>query len=415
MLKLSTKDSLKIKLSKGARIDPMGGIFKFGCIVGVAVASLGEAAGHGLWMDQPGLESCAALMAAEEKGLKCRATHPSYFRDGFGTYLGKLTNPSVNDGVVVADMNFSEVSTKSIMGNMAEYIMSMAKETPEDLGLSMHGDYDVAAMAAFMMANGATSAVLDQETGQWTAPGFKSPDPANTKNLPHIRLSSLTGVDTVDENALNPNGLLAKFSAKTREVDVMADLIAAELSGAKPIGIVAALATRKISLAAEVVNATSSTTTTTDASQYGSGSTETAVSGVVTRDETETEIVYTTTEKGTVVRTERYPKTPAPAVVVVQTEAAPAPADATLSKPAPQASPEMAAVLSRFTSMEADLSTLKTENASMKVELAKKKFEANTGTGIVPPAALSTEVAKPATGLSAKIAASAAAFQSGKK
>lgn len=370
-------------LSESATINPTGGVFGFGVISGVAVSTVGEAAGHSLWLDQVFVEQCAAIMAKAVNGLKCRFTHPSFFSDGLGTYLGKMTNPRVVGNQCVADLNFSEASTKGMLGNMAEYIMSMAKDTPEDLGLSVYGEYDCAAMQQFMIDNGAQPVLLADATE--VLQGFQSPDQGNTQNFPHARLANLSSVDAVDEPASNPSGLFARFSAKNKEVSIMADLITAELKGEKKIGILAELATRKIALSAEVVNAAEETETSTT---------------VITREETDTEVVYVTTEKDTVIRTERIKKD-------VPTEPQP---EAEMSTKT-QADAALSAVVDRLAKLESDAAMLKTENASMKTELAKNKFTSNSTPGAVPAAALATEAAPKRSCLASKIEAAAAALK----
>lgn len=351
-MKLKTKNALAITLGKGLQVEKTGGVFGHGLISAVPLATVGPAKGHGFWLDMEFLKQCEAAMGAMESGLKCRATHPAQGSDGLGTYLGKATAPRIDGDRLLGDLNFAEVADLGTMGKMGTYLMSMAQDVPEDVGLSIHFDLDVPAMQAFMLANGGQVTTTTGADGKQTSTitGFKSPDPANTGNLPHFRLSALNSVDAVDEAAANPNGLLS--------------------------------ANHAAALAAEVVSVSSESSTSEDSSQYGGSKTNEQSKTVVLREETATEVVYTTTENETVVRTERFPKTPTAPVV---DPAVPAPAEA------------LAAITER-------LAKLETENAGMKVELSKKKFEANTSPGIVPADAVHAgETKTKAVGLNAKV------------
>jgi hypothetical protein len=88
-------------------------------------------------------------------------------------------------------------------GDLAGYVLDRTEEDPASFGASIVFYRDAQAETLFALANGATA----EEDGWVSWNGFKSPDPDNVLNLPHVRLLSLEAADLVDEPAANPNGM----------------------------------------------------------------------------------------------------------------------------------------------------------------------------------------------------------------
>lgn len=190
------------------RVDPTGGRFGAGIIRGFAVATRGEALGHGYWLDSQFIaDTAAAINAAGEDGLKSRFTHPSLSADGLGTFLGRAMNAqTINNGdQVVADLHIDPAAHTSPKGNLAEYAMKLAQTDPAAFGASIVFKPDEEAAANFQKAN---SREAFDDKGR-PVRVFFSPDAQNTANLPHVRLAELRAVDIVDSPAANPGGMFA--------------------------------------------------------------------------------------------------------------------------------------------------------------------------------------------------------------
>ena len=183
----SNQDSL-------AAIDPEKRI-----IYGVSVITRGEARGHSGWVDNDMLSSVADIGNGVGEGVKSRFSHPGFSRDGIGTYLGRAKNFRVDGERVRADLYLSASASKSPLGDLPEYVTSLAKEDPGAFGLSIVFERDIQAEEEF------------KKLGTY--------DEDNEKSLRHFRVKNLAAVDVVDEPAANPAGV---FSA-TNEDDGVRD------------------------------------------------------------------------------------------------------------------------------------------------------------------------------------------------
>lgn len=181
----------------------------FGVIYGVSAIAEGEAAGHNSYIDKTMLGQVVdAINDKGNLGIKIRFAHPSMSGDGIGTSLGKGRNARLSEAgdSVVFDLNFSNASTKTPDGNLADYVMTLAEESPEDFGMSISFQRDVGAEEEFRLNN------LNDD-GE-----FMSPDDWNAANLKHVRLHKLAAVDAVDTPAANPKGLY--YSSKNGVLDI---------------------------------------------------------------------------------------------------------------------------------------------------------------------------------------------------
>jgi hypothetical protein len=191
------------------RVDRKGGYDRAGVIRGVSVITVGEALGHGLWVDAKFLGQVAEQLNSRPKGIKSRFTHPGLSGDGLGRFVGRTMDAEVVGDQVIADLHFSSTGHKTPEGDLAGYLMDLAENDPEAFGLSIVFQYDMEATEDFLAAN-----EIDGE--------FRSPDAGNAGNLPHARLAELRYADAVDEPAANPNGLFHRGQDIAQEADLVA-------------------------------------------------------------------------------------------------------------------------------------------------------------------------------------------------
>jgi hypothetical protein len=171
---------------------PLTGIIGENVILGVSVATTGEAVGHRLIFDTKSLEQLQALGQSSASGIKSRFTHPDWFHDGLGKYLGRVKNfRVVDDQKLIGDLYISDSAKTSPAGNIGQYILDLAREDPQALGVSVVIDLN---------------RVWPTDTGQEVSVMEGKPSNAITK-YPVARVTQLYAADLVDEPALNPDGL----------------------------------------------------------------------------------------------------------------------------------------------------------------------------------------------------------------
>lgn len=213
-------------------VDRTGGMFKCGMIRGVSMCTRGEALGHGLWLDSLFISQVQGQGAALPKGVKCRFTHPGLSGDGLGTFLGRLSNCRLQNNRVIGDLHFSPAAQRTPDGDLAAYVMDLAESDPQAFGASIVFEGNYEAEEQFLLDNGAVWA--EGEDGpELDCSDFVSPDPTNTKNLPHARLAELRATDIVDDPAANPGGLFQREQQFAREAEGLMSF-ALGLSDARP-------------------------------------------------------------------------------------------------------------------------------------------------------------------------------------
>lgn len=189
-------------------IEPSGGQFGAGLILGVSAIARGEALGHDFWIDDIFLASVAGALSAAPNGLKSRFTHPSLSADGLAKGLGLVMTGAVEGDCVRTDLHFYASAHRSPDGDLAGYVLTRAAEDPANFGTSIVFSHDPEAEKALLLAHGGVVVVHEDYYGSYeTIEGFVSPDPLNVDHLPHARLSALHAVDLVDSPAANPDGL----------------------------------------------------------------------------------------------------------------------------------------------------------------------------------------------------------------
>jgi hypothetical protein len=168
--------------------------------MGASVIRPGEALGHGVWIDKAFCQS-VAIMAAQGKlataGIKARFGHPNMCSDALGTFLGRWKSVKVDEmGKVSGDLHLSSTASESPKGDLRKYVEEMAAKEPDHFGASIVFTADMEAMEAYAIEHGAVKQGMEIDFS-----AFKSPDPANVKNLPHARCAELHAIDLVDDPA----------------------------------------------------------------------------------------------------------------------------------------------------------------------------------------------------------------------
>ena len=171
--------------------------FENGIIHGVAVATAGEAKGHGVYLEQSFINDVAAHGNSKAKGLKARFGHPNMSSSAIGTYIGRYKNFKVDQSVVRADLHLSESAKKAPQGDLYSYILEMADKEADMLGLSIvfskKGLYH-----------------YDDNGERQTGRGEKTFVELGAPDDPEAGI--LHAADVVDEPAANPDGLFSKFT-----------------------------------------------------------------------------------------------------------------------------------------------------------------------------------------------------------
>jgi hypothetical protein len=206
--------------SPAPRVTRDGGDYAAGLIRGVSLCTRGEALGHYRWLDSEFIASVADGSASSGNGVKGRFTHPSLSGDGLGTFLGRTKAARLDDRGerVLGDLHFSRAAHRSPDGDLASYVMDLAEGDPEAFGTSIVYEPDFEAEVDFALEHGAEE--KEDEFGPYISlKNFRSPDPDNTKNMPHARLKALRACDVVDEPAANPAGLFHREQQFAQEAE----------------------------------------------------------------------------------------------------------------------------------------------------------------------------------------------------
>jgi hypothetical protein len=197
------------------QVELDAGQFGAGQLATVSMMARGEARGHGFWIDRDLLAQMAtALKTATDNGdgIKSRYTHPFASADSLGRFLGRVTaeDPQTTarglaDGWLPCTVHLAKTSRRTPEGDLGGYIMDLAREDSEALGLSAVFRRDFQTELEYMLAHGGQ--LVAGPDGQDIVEGFQSPDPENIHNLPHARLAELVAADVVGDPAANPSGL----------------------------------------------------------------------------------------------------------------------------------------------------------------------------------------------------------------
>jgi hypothetical protein len=196
----------RAKAQGAGPVDRKGGKYGAGLIKGVSLAMVGEALGHDMWLDSEFVAGIVPAVNEYQMGMKSRFTHPSMSGDGMGSQLGVFMNATLKDGKPVADLHLMDSAHKAPDGDLAEYVMSLAEESPTTFGVSIVFEPNYEAS--------------DKFSAEYSLDGdFISPDTSNANNFPHARLKRLRAADVVDEPAANPDGLFSRGQEIPRAAD----------------------------------------------------------------------------------------------------------------------------------------------------------------------------------------------------
>jgi hypothetical protein len=183
-----------------------------------------------MWADREFIAQVDAALKAEAQGVKSRYTHPDMSGDALAKGLGRMTlAESSSPDVVRADLHIWKSARNSPDGDMGAHVLERAAEDPASFGASISFFHDPQAETEFLLAHGAT---VDRN-GWVDTSGFKSPDPDNINNLPHVRLAKLRAIDVVDDPAANPDGLFHRDET-FQEAEALLAYVIGETKGPKP-------------------------------------------------------------------------------------------------------------------------------------------------------------------------------------
>jgi hypothetical protein len=114
-----------------------------GTIKGVAIARVGEAKGHGVFLDQEFINEIVRLGNAkqnakgEPSGIKVRFGHPNMCSTALGTFLGRAKNFYVEGEFARADLFLSRSAKDAPGGDLFNYVLQLAKTNPDMFGMSI--------------------------------------------------------------------------------------------------------------------------------------------------------------------------------------------------------------------------------------------------------------------------------------
>ena len=162
-----------------------------GEMLGVSLISVGEASGHGLYVDDDSLQGIVELL--EEQKLPAYITHSgALFEDRLTREVGMFSNFRIEEDRLIADFqafdSFMEDDSRTF-----NRLFEMAEKMPEKFGLSI----------VFSAASVWATPDGDVDT-------LEKPDNA-LFDFPSIRAEEVTSADFVDTPAANERGLFSKI------------------------------------------------------------------------------------------------------------------------------------------------------------------------------------------------------------
>jgi hypothetical protein len=125
------KSTPHIAVGDGSRIDAENGIIRR-----VVLASVGEAKGHGVSLEQEFIDDLVKYGQRNfsKTGLKARFGHPSMSNETMGTQLGYFKNFEVDGENAVADLHLLDAANESpTHPGMKNWVLKMAAEKPDHI------------------------------------------------------------------------------------------------------------------------------------------------------------------------------------------------------------------------------------------------------------------------------------------
>lgn len=111
-------------------------------IYGVSVASIGEARGHNVELDEKFINQVVEFGNKPKLGIKSRFGHPTMSGDATGTTIGRLKNFQKEtrlDGDIIAraDLHLGGYAFNAPKADYGTYTLNLAEEDPEQFGMSV--------------------------------------------------------------------------------------------------------------------------------------------------------------------------------------------------------------------------------------------------------------------------------------
>jgi hypothetical protein len=182
----------EITITQFQALPGMGAVdFDAGSISGVSVMSIGPALGHGITIDQEGLQQC--LLACQSRGkVRLIDKHDGEFED----IVGYVHNFRISEGKVIGDAQLFENHPRR------RYVLEVADQIPTEFGLSIESD----------------SNHIENPTGEGKLFRCSMVDAIALVPRPAANLTGLFSARKVDTRTkTNPNKMdKLKFSAKLK-------------------------------------------------------------------------------------------------------------------------------------------------------------------------------------------------------
>ena len=193
------------KTRKGYAVDVVAGT-----IEGVSLIQLGEAKGHGIYVD--GLSLASALEVLGSANLPAFITHRGALDDDrMLKQVGYFSGFYIDQGKLKAESFQSLESFRDDQTESFNRLFDLAREMPDAFGLSLVFEAEL----VWVLKNGEEISVAEAETKPKAA----------KRDLPSVRFNSISSADFVDEPAANEDGL---FSKKQNPVKIMDEEIKTE-------------------------------------------------------------------------------------------------------------------------------------------------------------------------------------------
>ena len=169
----------------------------------VSIIQKGPALGHGFEIDDVMLAQVAQKINAQPKGVKSRLTHPGLTecggKDGIEVTLGRVKNAHVEGDKVRGDLHLGRFAAHSPQGDLRSYLMAIAEDDPDLVGLSIGFDPDQ----------------FEEQIVAEPRPESRETDDGN-----HVvrfgRVKDVIAADVVGDPAANTDGLLARLPEPIR-------------------------------------------------------------------------------------------------------------------------------------------------------------------------------------------------------
>ena len=169
----------------------------------VSIIQKGPALGHGFEVDDVMLAQVAQKINAQPKGVKSRLTHPGLTecggKDGIEVTLGRVKNAHVEGDKVRGDLHLGRFAAHSPQGDLRSYLMAIAEDDPDLVGLSIGFDPDQ----------------FEEQVVAEPRPESRETDDGN-----HVvrfgRVKDVMAADVVGDPAANTDGLLSRLPEPIR-------------------------------------------------------------------------------------------------------------------------------------------------------------------------------------------------------